>query len=446
MNHFTEKPVKSGFIMMAIPIILSLFTQQLHLLVSTIIVGRYLGVDELAAVGNATSLIAVFLIISGGLEMGCEVILGKYMGKKQYDKIISYIYGILIFSIIIAVVLTALAILSRYQLFEWMNIDPALWSLTSDYMMIYCLSFIFIFIFDISRAFLISMGDAKTAFIIILFSSFFNIGLSLLFINVFHWGISGAALATLFTQMVGMAITLVMVQKRLKKLSVQKESVQFKSFNVHELISVSCPLMVQQGVATVSALLLQVFINPYGSEVISGYIAVTKVITLIIIVFIGFGQTLSVFTATNAGAGNIERVREGYRFCLQAVLTYSIFIITINYFFADQIMALFIDIELYPAAAAFGETYIKCSFFMLLLYGLKSTNESLLRGYAKMKSFLFSNLSDLFIRVAMTALLIPIFDLNSFWIAYTLGIIISLTISSILLRRTQMSTSMYRGA
>ena len=173
---------------------------------------------------------------------------------------------------------------------------------------------------------------------------------------------------------------------------------------------------------------------------------ISKVITLIIIVFIGFGQTLSVFTATNAGAGNIERVWEGYRFCLQAVLTYSIFIITINYFFADQIMALFIDIELYPAAAAFGETYIKCSFFMLLLYGLKSTNESLLHGYAKMKSFLFSNLSDLFIRVAMTALLIPIFDLNSFWIAYTLGIIISLTISSILLRRTQMSTSMYRGA
>ena len=117
MNHFTEKPVKSGFIMMAIPIILSLFTQQLHLLVSTIIVGRYLGVDELAAVGNATSIIAVFLIISGGLEMGCEIILGKYMGKKQYDKIISYIYGILIFSIITAVVLIALAVLSRYQLF-----------------------------------------------------------------------------------------------------------------------------------------------------------------------------------------------------------------------------------------------------------------------------------------------------------------------------------------
>ena len=178
MNHFTEKPVKSGFIMMAIPIILSLFTQQLHLLVSTIIVGRYLGVDELAAVGNATSIIAVFLIISGGLEMGCEIILGKYMGKKQYDKIISYIYGILIFSIITAVVLIALAVLSRYQLFEWMNIDSALWNLTSDYMMIYCLSFIFIFIFDISRAVLISMGDAKTTFIVILFSSFFNIGLS----------------------------------------------------------------------------------------------------------------------------------------------------------------------------------------------------------------------------------------------------------------------------
>lgn len=97
-------------------------------------------------------------------------------------------------------------------------------------------------------------------------------------------------------------------------------------------------------------------------------------------------------------------------------------------------VSIFLDGEKYPAAHSFGVTYLKCCCIMFLFYGLKNVNESVLRGYTKMKSFLLSNISDLFVRVAMTALLIPFFGLNSFWLATTLGTFLAFMLSSFLIR------------
>lgn len=429
MLDLSESPIKKGFIKFAIPIIFSFLAQQLYLVVDTVIVGKYLGADELAAVGNAASIIGVFLIISGGLEMGCEVLVARFIGEKKFHTIVTSTIGILLFASVMAIILSGALILLQRPLFELIQIPSSLHDLTSDYMTFYCAGFIFIFLYDISRAILIAMGDTKSPFYIVLSTSVLNVLLTLYVILELQLGVKGAAIATISSQLFGMLITLCILIYRMKKLDYEKEKFVFPKSQVFELLSISYPLMIQQGVITGAMLILQGLINPFGSQIISGYIAVNKIIMLLMMITVGFCQTLTVFTSVNIGAKKPERIQEAYRFCIQFIIVYVSCVIIVDFFLAKPMLSIFLDENQYPKAISFGVTFLKCSSLMLLFSGLKNINESLLRGYTKMKSFLISNMSDLVLRVSMAAILLPIFELNSFWIASTLGTFVAFIVS-----------------
>lgn len=435
MLDLSEASIKKSLITFAIPIIFSFVIQQLYLVVDTILVGKFLGVDELAAVGNAASIIGVFLIISGGLEMGCEVLIARFIGEKQYQTIFRSSLGILLFASVTAIILSSILILLQKPFFYLINIPTDLHGLTSDYLTFYSIGFIFIFLYDISRAILIAMGDTKIPSLVVLFTSILNVFLTLFFILELQMGVKGVAIATILAQLFGMLVTVMILRKRLKALPFAKEKFIFPKSEVFKLLTISYPLMIQQGVITGSMLILQALINPFGSQIISGYIAANKLIMLLMMITVGFCQTLTVFASVNIGAKKPERIQEAYRFCMKFVSFYVLAIVALDFFLAKPMVSIFIDEKQYPAAIAFGVTFLKYSCVMMLFYGWKNINESLLRGYAKMKSFLISNMSDLILRVAMAALLLPIFDLNSFWIANTIGTLIAFIVSMYFLKR-----------
>lgn len=440
MSNFTKGSIKKRMIVFSIPIIFSLITQQLYQVADTIIVGKFLGVDELASVGNAGSIIGVFIVISGGIEMGCEVILARYMGKEQYQTIFLSAIGILLFAGCTALCLSAVSIAMEKPIFILMKIPPELWNLTSQYMTICSCGFISFYIYDISRAILISTGDAKTPFLIVVMTSFLNIILDLFFICGLNKGIAGAAMGTVFSQTIGMLVVLRIVIKRIKAMPHNKVKFIFPKAQLKEVLLLSCPLMIQQGILSLSVLLLQSLINPFGSEMISGYIAANKIIMLLMIVVIGLCQTLSIFTAQNLGANQSDRIQKGYRFSVQIVILYVIFVVILNFIFAKPMLSVFVHTKEYPSAVEFGAHYLTCNSIMLLFYGLKNMNESILRSYAKMRAFLISNVSDLLVRVGMTATLIPFFALDSFWIANTLGAYTAFIMSILLIRHYKIKT------
>lgn len=138
MLNFTAFPVKKGFLLFSIPNILNLLSQQLYLIINTIVVGKYLGAQELAAVGNAGSIIGVFLVISGGLEMGCEIVIAKYMREQKYQTIVSTIKGIILFAGLAGIVMGFLPVLLQQWLFRLIPLPASLWAFTGSYMAIYC--------------------------------------------------------------------------------------------------------------------------------------------------------------------------------------------------------------------------------------------------------------------------------------------------------------------
>ncbi len=207
-TDMTHGNIRRILIKFAIPMILSLITQQLYNITDMIIVGKFLGVNELAAVGNAGTMISVLLTLSGGLELGSEIIFAKYAGNKKYKDILTGIKSILVFGAISGLCISILGFFIKPFILTWLKVPDELLKLTNSYIGIYIGGMACVFLYDISRAIIVALGDAKSSMYLLVFSSALNILLDLFFICILKLGVGGAALATVLAQFSGMVIAL----------------------------------------------------------------------------------------------------------------------------------------------------------------------------------------------------------------------------------------------
>ena len=200
MFTLLKNPFHKKVFFFSIPIILSMFTQQFYNVADTMIVGQFLGVDELAAVGNAGTIVMLFIVVSGGIELSSEIIFSRYLGKKDLQKIANGSINIIAIALTISITLVALGFLCLPTLYRWIHLPNELIPFTNAYIMTYMIGVPFIYVYDISRAIITALGDSKHCFYFVFGSSLLNIILDLLFICVFHLGVFGAALATIIAQ------------------------------------------------------------------------------------------------------------------------------------------------------------------------------------------------------------------------------------------------------
>lgn len=431
--NMTSGNIRTTLVRFALPMIFSLITQQLYNVVDMIIVGRYLGVNELAAVGNAGTVVQILVTLSGGLEMGSEVIFAKYIGAKKYRDIVIGARSILIFGLISGLSITVIGMLLKTSVLSWIQVPPELSADTGSYYSIYIAGLAGIFLYDISRAIIVALGNAKASMVLVIITSLLNVFLDLFFICILSMGVGGAALATILSQFIGMAITLVILRKSIRPYKSDCTACRPQVSKVKEILSISIPTILQQSILSISSILLVSLVNPYGSEVISGYVAVNKIILFGMLAVIGTSQALSIFTASNSAAGNTSRIREGYRSCMIFVTAYLLVIISLNFIIPKYFIGAFLDITKNTAAYQFAKDYLQFSCVTYLFYGWKIINESILRGFLKMKEYLCSNLADLIGKVIMTYLLIIPFALHSFWMGNMFGKLIAFVISAVII-------------
>jgi putative MATE family efflux protein len=394
-----------------------------------------LGVKELASVGNAGIIVQILITLSGGLEMGSEVIFAKYIGAKKYKEILAGVKSILLFGLVSGLFITVIAVWLQTPILSLINVPSELSSDTGIYMNIYIIGLAGIFLYDISRAIIIALGDAKCAMLLVLLTSLLNVFLDLFLICILHMGVGGAALATIFSQLIGMAIALIVLRKKLRPYIFEYKSTAFDLGKIKEILSVSIPSTAQQTFLSLSSIFLLTLVNPFGSEVISGYVAVNQIMLFGMLVVIGISQTLSIFTASNSGAGKINRIREGYLLCILFSTGYLFCVIVSNFIIPKYLIGAFLDISNNQIAYQFAKNYLQFSSITYIFYGCKIINESVLRGFMRMREYLYSNLSDLITKIIMTYLLVAQFSLPGFWIGNMLGKIVAFVISMIIISR-----------
>lgn len=436
----TKHGLQRRMLLFSLPIISSLFIQQLYGVVDLAVIGHYLGADELAAVGNASNILMLFLVISGGLELAVEIVVSRYIGmgdeKGEVEAGIALLYGGFGVGLLFAVV----GFFSVPALLHAIQLPPELMAFAELYAKMYVVGLPIIYVYDISRAILIAAGDAKSSFHLMLSSTILNVVLNILFIGGFGLGVAGSALGTVVAQGIVMVAALMMLHRKFRDSPHYSPNPQLASAYLSDSIRIALPTIFQQFVVTFSSVLVQALVNPFGSETILGFVAVTKVMMLARIVVIGLAQTLTIFGAQSYAGKRYSEVRAGYGIAVRLAVVYTLVSAPVLLVFAAGIGNLFFATAAHPQAFGFFREYLYGSVLIQLFSVFKFMNESLLRSALKMKAYLVCNIGELALKLGVTYLFLHPFGGSAFWLGEAAARAFILLLSFRYLRQMQAET------
>lgn len=422
-NMLTDSPGRALFFF-ALPMILGNLFQQFYTTVDSIIVGQFVGEDALAAVGASYSLTTVFIMIAIGGGIGASVITSQYLGAKCYRQMKTSVYTALLSFFFLSIFLSVIGLAFNRWILTSLNTPANILKDAMLYLRIYFIGLPFLFMYNILSSVFNALGDSKTPLYLLIFSSLLNIVLDLIMVNVFKMGVAGVAIATVFAQGLSAIISLCILLKRLKIYDTSKESEGHKLYDITMLgnmIKVALPSMMQQSIVSIGMLLVQSVVNGFGSSVLAGYTAGTRIESICIVPMIATGNAVSTFTAQNLGAGAPERVKRGYMAGVKIVAAFAVFICVILTAFHKPIISAFMESNSDMAAFETGSSYLSFIAFFFIFIGLKATTDGVLRGSGDVVVFTFANLINLGIRVTFAFTMASIIGVQAVWIAVPIG-------------------------
>lgn len=310
----TEGDPKKIIFRFAQPLIFANLFQQLYNTMDTIIVGKINGDEALAAVGVSFAVTMVMIAVATGTGIGTSVLIAKYCGAGNKSKVKTGISTVLIFSLMVAALIAVLGVVFSMPLLRLLKTPQNIINDAANYLRIYSLGMPFMFLYNVQASVFSALGNSKTPFHLLVMSSLLNIGLDLLFVGGFSMGVSGAAWATFIARGVSAVISFLLLTDKVYRKDHERAEFSFFSGAVlKEMSSYAAVSVIQQSVVSVGMLIVQSAVNPFGSDVLAGYTAASKIDSFAIMPFIACGNAVSTYTAQNLGAGKKDRIREGYK-------------------------------------------------------------------------------------------------------------------------------------
>ncbi len=428
-NMITDHPGKALFFF-ALPMILGNLFQQFYTTVDSIIVGQFVGEDALAAVGASYALTTVFIMIAIGGGIGASVITSQYLGAGYYRKMKTSIYTALFSFLFLSLVLSMIGLLGNKAILTALNTPSNIISDAGVYLQIYFLGLPFLFMYNILSSIFNALGNSKTPLYLLIFSSLLNIVLDLVMVQVFALGVAGVAIATVFAQGMSAMISLLLLLKQLKTYECgEQKSRLYDVSMLGNMIKVAIPSMLQQSIVSVGMLLVQSVVNGFGSSVLAGYTAGTRIESICIVPMIATGNAVSTFTAQNLGAGRPERVKKGYLAGMRIVAAFAVVICIMLTIFHKPIIDAFLESGSDAAALKTGTDYLSFIAFFFVFIGLKAITDGVLRGAGDVIIFTAANLINLSIRVAFSFGFAGIIGVQAVWYAVPIGWAVNYVIS-----------------
>ena len=279
-----------------------------------------------------------------------------------------------------------------------------------------------------------ALGNSKTPLYLLIFSSLLNIVLDLALVKGFGLGIAGAAVATVFAQGLSAVISFCLLMRALK--SYEEEAYEekrafFDGQMLGSMIKVAIPSMLQQSIVSIGMLLVQSVVNGFGSSVLAGYTAGTRIESICIVPMIASGNAVSTFTAQNLGAGAPERVKKGYLAAVRMVAAFAVVICLALTLFHGSIISSFLEAGSDQAAFETGNAYLSFIAFFFVFIGLKAITDGVLRGAGDVVVFTAANLVNLGIRVTFAFAMAPRLGVQAVWFAVPMGWAVNYLISFI---------------
>jgi Na+-driven multidrug efflux pump len=371
MLDMTKGNSNKLIIKFALPMILGNIFQQLYNLVDTIVVGRFVGPEALAAVGSSFAIVTFITSIIIGLSMGVGVILAQSYGSKENDK------------------------------FKEISITS--------------------FIYNLATAILRAIGDSKRPLYFLIIASVINVVIDLVFVINFNLGVKGVALATIIAQGVSAILSIIYVFKNISFIKFERKDIRIKKDTLKLVANYSILTSVQQSIMNFGILIVQGLVNTFGVTVMAAFAAGVKIDSIAYMPVQDFGNAFSTYVAQNKGAGKPERIKEGVKGAIKIIIAFCFFVSTLILVFSKNIMLLFVD-KGEEEVIRLGVEYISVVAIFYVLIGFLFMFYGLYRGLGMLKMSIILTIISLGSRVILSYILsATTLGANGIWWSIPIG-------------------------
>ena len=412
--------IVEGLIIFALPMIAGDLLQQFYNITDTLIVGKFIGSGALAAVGSAYSLMTFLTSVFLGLSMGAGVLFSVELGKENLHRLRSAIYHAFFLIMLITAMMNVLLFLLTDPILRFLSVPEDIYSYMKAYLLVIFAGLMATSMYNFFACLLRSVGNSVTPLVFLGVSALMNIGLDLLFVPIFQWGIQGAAIATVIAQYIsGIGILLYFLAK-CRRFLPKAEERKFDAAVLKDILGLSFMTCIQQSCMNFGILLVQRLVDSFGTVTMAAFAAGVKIDTFAYLPVQDFGNAFSIFISQNCGAGKTDRQRKGFRSATLISIAFSALISVLVVVFAGPLLRIFIRAD-ETAVLASGIQYLHMegAFYigigcLFLLYGFY-------RGIGHPGISVVLTVVSLGTRVALAYLLAPVIGETGIWMAIPIG-------------------------
>ncbi|MBS6194397.1 MAG: MATE family efflux transporter [Clostridiales bacterium] len=391
----------------AIPLMLGNVFQQFYTMVDTMVVGQVVGVKALAALGAADWLVWLVLGLVSGMTQGFSILVSQYYGAQDGEGLKKSIALSYVWTAVLAAGVLAVSQLTVYRVMIFLNTPADVIDMSMTYLRIVFCGIPVIAAYNIFASVLRAMGNSRSPLIAMIVAAAINVALDLLFVAKFHWGVAGAAIATVIAQAFS-AVYCYIVLRKIDLIRLEKKHFRPEGGMSAKLWKIGVPLAVQNVIISIGGLTVQYVVNGFGFLFVAGFTATNKMYGVLELAAISYGYSITTYVGQNLGAGKIKRIRQGVKSGAVMALVTSIVVAAIMILAGKPILSLFISGEPEQVsqvlAIAYKYLFIMAAFLwvLYLLYVYRSA----LQGLGNTVIPLASGIAEFVMRV-LVALLLP---------------------------------------
>lgn len=397
-NDMTRGRILPQLISFTIPLVLGNLFQLTYNAADSMIVGRYLGGQALAAVGTAGPIMNLAILFISGMCMGAGILMSTQYGAKQQDVLERQISTTLLSGLVFSFFVTLSMMVLAKPVLTLIRVPEEILDSACGYLRIIFTGFLFTFAYNFFSSTLRALGDSKASLYFLVISSVFNIAGDLLFVAVFRWGVNGSALATVLSQMICCLCCMIYIQKKVPLLRLGKRWLIFDKRLLSRTFSFGITSALQLMCVQLGKVCVQSMVNMQGIAFMAAFTAVNRVDDFALTPQQNIAHAATTFMAQNKGAGQEKRMKQGFFCGVLVELCYTAAVGSCVFLFAEPIMKLFLPEES-AEVIVLGVTYLHLISFLYLLSGSGNIVQGFFRGIGDLKVTLISSLLNISVRV-----------------------------------------------
>jgi len=396
----------------ALPLLLGNFFQQTYNIIDAAIVGKCLGEEELASVGASSSVQFLILGFCIGICCGFAIPVAQYFGGKKHETMRESIFHAGILSAGIALVLTVLCILLCPWILRMLSTPENIFGNAYRYLLIIFLGIPFTILYNLLSGIMRAVGDSKTPFLFLAFSTVLNILLDFAFIVIIRLGVSGAALATILSQAVSGILCLFYIHRKFPVLHIERKHCHLQKKYIRQMLFMGIPMGLQYSITAVGSMVMQSANNGLGSIYISGFTAGMRIKQFLMCPFDAIGTAVSTFCSQNYGAKKIARIKTGLKNGIWIGISYGIAIGILAICFGRQLSQLFLNASASEALDASGK-YLACLGLFFWCLGILNTCRLSVQGLGFSGRAIFAGILEMIARIVVSLVFVPMYHFNA---------------------------------